>query len=51
MKPTPKPPLFSRGYKIFAIIILLALLTAFALPKVRYWLASEVYIPQNEQHR
>lgn len=50
MKPTPKPPLFSRGYKIFAVIILLAVLTAFALPKLRQWLASEVDLPQNEQH-
>jgi hypothetical protein len=34
MKPTPKPPLLSRHYKIFALIVVLAIITAFALPYI-----------------
>jgi hypothetical protein len=47
MKPTPKPPLFSRRYKIFALIVVLAIMTAFALPKVRQWLAADTDVAQN----
>lgn len=49
MKQTPKPPLFSRGYKIFALILILAILTAIGLPKMRQWLASDAYLAQNKQ--
>lgn len=49
MKPTPKPPLFSRRYKIFALIVVLATLTAIVLPKARQWLSSAADLAQNEQ--
>ncbi len=32
MKPTDKRPLLSRSYKIFALIVVAATITAFALP-------------------
>ncbi|NLY14368.1 MAG: hypothetical protein GXZ10_12230 [Gammaproteobacteria bacterium] len=44
MKPTPKPPLFSRRYKVFALIVVLAIITAISLPKVRQWLASDMHL-------
>lgn len=49
MQPTPKPPLFSSKYKIFALILVLAIISAIALPKARQWLSSATDLAQNEQ--
>lgn len=49
MKPTPKPPLFSRSYKIFVLIMMLAILTAIGLPKARQWLAVDAYLEQSNK--
>ena len=48
MNKTLKPPFFSRGYKIFILILLLAIITAIGLPKVRQWLAADAYLEQND---
>lgn len=49
MKPASKPPLFSRSYKIFALIMVLAILTAIGLPKVRQWLTTDSHLEQSHK--
>ncbi|MDY7219534.1 hypothetical protein TOI97_08145 [Denitrificimonas sp. JX-1] len=49
MKPSKKQPLFNRGYKIFAVILILAILTAIGLPKIRGQHTAEPKVTTSEQ--